>query len=45
MYISILNEALNQPKPASDRLVMNYRIFSNPPINKVNTVLQAETAG
>lgn len=45
MYISVLNEALNQRKLASDRQVMNYRIFSNPPVNKVNTVLHAETAG
>lgn len=45
MYISIPNEALNQPKLVSDGLVINYRIFSNSPINKVNTVLHAETAG
>lgn len=45
MYISVLSEALNQTKLASDRQVMNYRIFSNSPVNKVSTVLHAETAG
>lgn len=45
MYISIPNEALNQPKLVSDGLVINYRICSNLPINKVNTVLHTETAG
>lgn len=36
--------ALNQAPLASDSLLENYRIFTNPQINSVNTVLSSEIA-
>lgn len=37
-------EALNQAPLACDRVRENYRIFTNPQINSVNTVLSLEIA-